>query len=186
MAPGPGDQQADQCAFVAIMVHAMRLYGSKPQSGGPAHWREPKSRHNSCRHLSLHEYCAIPMPASSHDSRLVSQTLTLAALSLASKPTECPRHISELVPVALALRRWSSNEADELHQAVLRAEIVLLKILSFDVRFSSPLSFISDYLRHATTYRRCLDIPNFDRLGTTGKLEYGIVDEDATPLAQLP
>jgi hypothetical protein len=87
------------------------------------------------------------------------QTLALAALSLASKVSEAPRRLRELIIPGYALiqghkgthpkLKIPSMEYDGLRASLVRVELLLLRVLGFDLRVSSPFDFLERYISRA-------------------------------------
>ncbi|KAL8642996.1 MAG: hypothetical protein Q9228_000395 [Teloschistes exilis] len=116
-----------------------------------------------------------------------SQTLALATLSLSSKSTESPRRLSSIILPAHALLhpatpnnpqstpplKIPSQEYDILRATLVQAELLLLRVLGFELRIPSPLDYIARYLERATEdVQRAGD--NFDGWGREEKEEYGV------------
>lgn len=84
------------------------------------------------------------------------QTLALASLSLASKGTEAPRRLREFLLPAWRLLQSSNASAepltlpsvlyDSLRATVVEAELILLRVLKFELRIPLPLEYLPRYL----------------------------------------
>ncbi|KAH7061226.1 hypothetical protein B0J12DRAFT_646994 [Macrophomina phaseolina] len=82
--------------------------------------------------------------------------LILACLSVASKATEAPRRVREfLLPAWQIMHRnrpdtvpltCSSPTYDALRSALVRTELVLLRVLRFELRISTPFDCLPGYL----------------------------------------
>ncbi|KAL8762181.1 MAG: hypothetical protein Q9184_001778 [Pyrenodesmia sp. 2 TL-2023] len=119
---------------------------------------------------------------------LDSYTLSLATLSLASKSTESPRRLSSILLPAHALLHPSttsecstltvpSPKYDVLRATLVQAELILLRILGFELRLPSPMEFFQRYLERA--------LEDVDRVGEDynawdkeAREEYGVLDGD--------
>ncbi|OCK80456.1 hypothetical protein K432DRAFT_425724 [Lepidopterella palustris CBS 459.81] len=87
---------------------------------------------------------------------LDSHTLALSSISLASKSTGSPRRLrSLLVPAHRLLHSASPNSTplaipstlyDTLRHTLVRAELILLRVLKFELRIPLPLEFLPRYL----------------------------------------
>ena len=129
----------------------------------------------------------------------MTQTLSLSAISLASKATESPRRlrdiilpahrllhpetsVSNLIPIEQPLA-IPSPTYDTLRGTVVQAEILLLRILGFELRLPSPLDFLQRYLERAMEDVTDVaeDYDNWDR---EGKEEFGIGEIMDTRLAR--
>ncbi|KAL1629806.1 hypothetical protein SLS56_005202 [Neofusicoccum ribis] len=82
--------------------------------------------------------------------------LLLACLSLGAKATEAPRRVREFLLPAWRLMHMGkpattplicpSPTYDALRSAFVRTELILLRILRFELRVSTPFDFISGYM----------------------------------------
>lgn len=127
------------------------------------------------------------------------QTLALASLSLASKATESPRRLREILLPAHALlhppstynpnngpntnTNTSSNplakplkipsvEYDALRATLVQAELILLRVLGFELRIASPMEWVGRYLQRAMEE---VDVgEDYERWGKEEKAEYGV------------
>lgn len=118
------------------------------------------------------------------------KTLALACLSLGSKSTEAPRRLREIIfpahhllhqhadavtsdPVAQPLT-VPSEIYDTLRATVVQAELMLLRVLGFELRVPLPLEYLPRYLERATE-----DLADagedYDEWGKEEKEEYGVV-----------
>lgn len=84
------------------------------------------------------------------------QTIALASLSLASKSTESPRRLRELLFPAhrflnpsAELLKAPSGLYDTLRATLVQAELMLLRVLGFNLRIPLPLDFLPRYLERA-------------------------------------
>ncbi|KAI9777348.1 MAG: Cyclin- protein fam58a [Geoglossum umbratile] len=88
---------------------------------------------------------------------LDAHTLALASLSLSSKDTESPRRIREfLLPAYRLLHGASANNKppltfpselyDTLRATIVQAELMLLRVLKFELRIPLPFEFLPRYL----------------------------------------
>ncbi|KAI9839562.1 MAG: hypothetical protein M1819_002188 [Sarea resinae] len=90
------------------------------------------------------------------DAYQAVKTLSLAALSLASKSTEAPRRLRELLLAAWRLLQSSSPRTqpltfpsalyDSLRSSLVQAELILLRALKFELRIPLPLEFLPRYM----------------------------------------
>ncbi|KAM0796120.1 hypothetical protein BDR22DRAFT_893462 [Usnea florida] len=119
------------------------------------------------------------------------QTLSLACLSLASKATESPRRMREILFPAHRLlhdhNRSSSNPIsrplvvpstvyDTLRATLVQAELMLLRILGFELRIPLPLDYMPRYLERAIG--EVADAgENYDSYEKEEKEEYGVVKD---------
>ena len=114
----------------------------------------------------------------------MSKTIALASLSVASKATESPRRLRELLFPAYRLLNPSPDEPlkapsdlyDALRATIVQAELSLLRILGFNLRLSLPLEFISRYLEQALA--EVLDAgEDYRSWGKEEREEYGVVGD---------
>ncbi|KAL8920090.1 MAG: hypothetical protein Q9208_006443 [Pyrenodesmia sp. 3 TL-2023] len=109
-------------------------------------------------YIYLNKYLRFHRTSQTSDP-LDSYTLSLATLSLASKSTESPRRLSSiLLPAHAFLHPFSTSDStltvpspkyDALRATVVQAELILLRILGFELRLSSPMDFLQRYLERA-------------------------------------
>ncbi|MCJ1244034.1 hypothetical protein MMC30_001231 [Trapelia coarctata] len=111
-------------------------------------------------YIYLHKYNRF-LETSNTTSPLDPYTLSLATVSLAAKSTESPRPPSAILLPAHRLLHpplptstqppltTSSPTYPRLRQTLLSAELVLLRVLGFECRLPSPLSYIERYLARA-------------------------------------
>ena len=111
------------------------------------------------------------------------QTLSLATLALAAKSTESPRRLSSLLPPSYQLlqrRRLyvPSQEYDILRATLVRAKLLVLRVLRFELRRDSPLAWIEPFSRRVLEGD---DEPlgegpdwNAERRGEEGIVAYGM------------
>ncbi|KAI9820698.1 MAG: hypothetical protein M1827_005067 [Pycnora praestabilis] len=132
-------------------------------------------------------YCSV---ANSHEL-LDSHTLSLACLSLASKSTEAPRRLREfLLPAYRILHfrnaaaeslTFPSNKYDSLRATVVQAELILLRVLKFELRIILPFEFLPRYLDRTigginTGGAGWGGTEDYDGFGKEHRDEYKIVD----------
>ncbi|KAL8858078.1 MAG: hypothetical protein Q9178_005403 [Gyalolechia marmorata] len=102
-----------------------------------------------------------------------------------SKSTESPRRLSSiLLPAHALLHRSSSSSTksplaipsptyDTLRATLVQAELILLRVLAFELRLPSPLEYLQRYLERAME-----DVENvgeaFDEWDRDAKDEYGV------------
>lgn len=116
------------------------------------------------------------------------QTLSLSSISLASKSTESPRRLSSiLLPAYTLLHPPSSTTSnptktltipsplyDTLRATLVQADLILLRILGFQLHIPSPLEYLQRYLERAME-----DVENagegFDDWDREAKDEYGVL-----------
>lgn len=86
-------------------------------------------------------------------SLLDEYMLLLASISLATKSTESPRRLRELLVPAHSLLRPASpalgipsHEYDGLRDSLVRAELVILRVLGFDLCLPVPQRYLSQYV----------------------------------------
>ena len=119
------------------------------------------------------------------------KTLALASLSLASKATESPRRMREILFPAHALLHGCNNNKpgnsvtasltvpsttyDTLRATLVQAETILLRVLSFELRLPQPLNYLNRYVEKAMN-----DSANtgedYDIWSKEEKEEYGVVN----------
>ncbi|KAH0614594.1 uncharacterized protein H6S33_000230 [Morchella sextelata] len=93
-----------------------------------------------------------PAPATAH------QTLSLASLSLATKATESPRRLREFLIPAYTLQHPTSPPLtfpsplyDALRSTLVTAELLLLRVLRFELRLPLPYEYLPRLLERALT-----------------------------------
>jgi hypothetical protein len=108
--------------------------------------------------------------------------LSLATLSLSSKATENPRRLRELILPAHRLLKpplgarltVPSATYDALRATLVQVELLLLRVLGFELRLSLPLHFAERYLE-----RSMADVTagaeDYAAWGREEKEEYGVV-----------
>lgn len=130
-----------------------------------------------------------------HGWRGETQTLSLASLSLAAKTTESPRRLRELLlPAHRLLHPLSSSTStapltvpsptyDALRATLVQAELILLRVLGFDLRIPHPLDFLPRYLARAMeeVADAAEDYEGWDR---EQREEYGVVGRMDTGVAR--
>ncbi|KAI4127213.1 MAG: hypothetical protein LQ338_003332 [Usnochroma carphineum] len=116
------------------------------------------------------------------------QTLSLATLSLSSKSTESPRRLSSILLPAYTLLHpphvhsqsntpaltIPSPKYDTLRATLVEAELILLRILGFQLRLPSPLEFLQRYLERAMEDVEKVS-EDYDAWDREGKEEYGVL-----------
>lgn len=139
------------------------------------------------------------------------QTLSLATLSLASKSTESPRRLRELLVPAHRLLHYSpsplssdvllpepsfpkplitqpplaipSPAYDALRATLVSAELLLLRVLGFELRLPLPLDFLDRYVSRAL--EDVVEVgEDYDRWDPEMREEYGVVGRADTGLAR--
>ncbi|KAI4186388.1 MAG: hypothetical protein LQ346_005688 [Caloplaca aetnensis] len=136
-------------------------------------------------YLYLNKYLRFHRTSQTSDP-LDSYTLSLATLSLASKSTESPRRLSSILLPAYALLYPPATQAfssltvpspkyDALRATLVQAELILLRILGFQLRLPSPLEFLQRYLERATE-----DVDrageDYDAWDKEAREEYGVIN----------
>ncbi|KAL9629622.1 MAG: hypothetical protein Q9204_005168, partial [Flavoplaca sp. TL-2023a] len=141
------------------------------------------------KYLRFHRSSATPDPLdpSDHPS-LIRQTLSLSTISIASKATESPRRLSSILLPAHALLHPPSPSTDKptktltipsplydtLRATLVQADLILLRVLGFQLHIPSPLEYLQRYLERAME-----DIENvgegFDEWDREAKDEYGVL-----------
>ena len=120
---------------------------------------------------------------------LDAHTLALASLSLATKATESPRRLREfLVPAHSLLHAppapaltFPSARYDALRATLVAAELLLLRVLRFDIRL--PLAF--DYLPRMLERALAAEgTDHFDNLRDDERAEIAVVDPADTALGR--
>ncbi|KAL8797158.1 MAG: hypothetical protein Q9195_000625 [Heterodermia aff. obscurata] len=127
---------------------------------------------------------------------LDSYTLALATLSLASKATESPRRLRELLLPAHHLLHSSSpaqhdvdanqnslsgplkipSEAyDMLRATLVQAELMLLRVLSFELKLPSPMDYLPRYLERIMEDSNDVG-EDYETWGKEYRAEYGVVE----------
>ncbi|KAL8685155.1 MAG: hypothetical protein Q9218_007943, partial [Villophora microphyllina] len=136
------------------------------------------------KYLRFHRTSQTPDPLDSLQS--ITQTLALATLSLSAKSTESPRRLSSILLPADALLhppsapkpspplRIPSPEYDILRATLVHAELLLLRILGFELRIPSPLDYLARYLERAMENVESVG-EDYDGWGKEEKEEYGVV-----------
>ncbi|KAL8836782.1 MAG: hypothetical protein Q9176_006105 [Flavoplaca citrina] len=133
------------------------------------------------KYLRFHRSSATPDP-------LDPYTLSLSTISIASKATESPRRLSSILLPAHALLHPSSPSTgkpakpltipsplyDTLRATLVQADLILLRVLGFQLHIPSPLEYLQRYLERAME-----DIENvgegFDEWDREAKGEYGVL-----------
>ena len=137
-----------------------------------------------------------PAPLSTtHLQTLLSrfhQTLALASLSLSTKSTESPRRLRELLLPAHRLLSASSPSAprltipsttyDALRAALVQAELLLLRVLKFELHVPLALDFLPRYLERTLGE---VGEDDYDGLERDHRDEYRIGDVTETVLAGM-
>lgn len=118
------------------------------------------------------------------------KTLALACLSVGSKSTEAPRRIREILfPAHCLLRQHEaavtanpmtqplmvpSETYDILRATLVQAELILLRVLGFELRIPLPLDYLPRYLERAMG-----DVAeageDYDAWANEEKEEYGVM-----------
>ncbi|OJD35938.1 cyclin-l2 isoform 1 [Diplodia corticola] len=89
---------------------------------------------------------------------LDNHMLALACLSVASKAKDAPRRVREFLRPAWRLMHQAPDSAalecpspayDSLRSTLVRNELILLRILKFELRVSTPFDFLPGYLTEA-------------------------------------
>ena len=123
----------------------------------------------------------------------IDKTLALATLSLASKSTESPRRLREiLLPAHRLLHRSPAAQHDTsntlagplkipsevydvLRATLVQAELMLLRVLGFELRLPTPMEYLSRYLERAMQ-----DVSDagedYEAWGKEERAEYGVVE----------
>ncbi|KAL8704783.1 MAG: hypothetical protein Q9225_008064, partial [Loekoesia sp. 1 TL-2023] len=110
-------------------------------------------------------------------------TLSLATLSLAAKSTESPRRLSSLLLPAHRLLHPPSTSPplnvpspkyDTLRATLVQAELILLRVLGFELRLPSPLEYLQRYVERAMEDVERVG-ENYDAWDREGKEEYGVL-----------
>ncbi|KAH0565957.1 hypothetical protein GP486_000649 [Trichoglossum hirsutum] len=93
---------------------------------------------------------------SEETDHLDAHTLALASLCVSSKGTESPRRLREFLLPAYRLLHGSSPHAqpltfpselyDSLRATTVQAELILLRVLKFELRIALPFEFLPRYL----------------------------------------
>ncbi|KAL8730280.1 MAG: hypothetical protein Q9166_004163 [cf. Caloplaca sp. 2 TL-2023] len=119
--------------------------------------------------------CTNPLP--SHP-----QTLSLSTLSLSSKSTESPRRLSSILLPAYTLLhsdtkpplKSPSPTYDTLRATLVQAELILLRVLGFELHLPSPLEYLQRYLERAMEDVESVG-EEFDAWEREAKDEYGVL-----------
>ncbi|KAL8818116.1 MAG: hypothetical protein Q9223_003177 [Gallowayella weberi] len=128
------------------------------------------------KYLRFHRTSNTPDP-------LDSYTLALSTLSLTTKSTSSPRRLSSLLLPAYALL-YPSDSAPQLttqhptytilRSTLVQAELILLRVLGFELELSSPLRYLARYLTRAMEHvEKCGE--DFDEWDLEAKDEYGVL-----------
>ncbi|KAI9874799.1 MAG: hypothetical protein M1830_009257 [Pleopsidium flavum] len=106
--------------------------------------------------LYLNTYKRFHLTPETQSPLLDAHTLALASLSLASKATEAPRRLREFLLPAWRLLQSNNPSAepltfpsvlyDTLRATVVQAELILLRVLKFELRIALPFEFLPRYL----------------------------------------
>ncbi|KAL8881061.1 MAG: hypothetical protein Q9198_001658 [Flavoplaca austrocitrina] len=133
------------------------------------------------KYLRFHRSSATPDP-------LDPYTLSLSTISIASKATESPRRLSSILLPAHALLHPPAPSTgkptktltipsplyDTLRATLVQADLILLRVLGFQLHIPSPLEYLQRYLERAME-----DIENvgegFDEWDREAKGEYGVL-----------
>ncbi|KAL8952914.1 MAG: hypothetical protein Q9222_001204 [Ikaeria aurantiellina] len=116
-------------------------------------------------------------------------TLSLATLSLAAKSTESPRRLSSILLPAHTLLHPTSPTSnhktptlaipspiyDVLRARLVQAELILLRVLGFELRIPSPLEYLQRYLERALEEVESSG-EEFDAWDREAREEYGVVN----------
>ncbi|MCJ1233562.1 hypothetical protein MMC14_001520 [Varicellaria rhodocarpa] len=121
--------------------------------------------------------------SSSATDLLDPYTLSLAAVSLSCKSTSSSRRLSLILAPAHALLhpppapplKVPSTQYDCLRATLVRAELLLLRVLGFELRISTPLDFIERYTDRAMRDLREF-AEDYDRWDLEERQEYGIAN----------
>ena len=127
---------------------------------------------------------------------MVHKTLALATLSLASKATESPRRLRELLLPAHSLLhslspaqhdadanleslsgplKIPSETYDTLRATLVQAELMLLRVLGFELKLQSPMDYLPRYLERAM--EDVSDVgEDYETWGKEYRAEYGVVE----------
>ncbi|MCJ1312309.1 hypothetical protein MMC25_005983 [Agyrium rufum] len=120
----------------------------------------------------------------------VWQTLALASLTLAAKATENPRRLSTIILPAYSLLNvsppapplsTSSEQYDALRSTLVQAEMMLTRVLGFELRVPNPFDFLPRYIVRATgsIIERA---ENYDTWDKDEKDELGVIEGRDTRL----
>ncbi|KAI4102905.1 MAG: hypothetical protein LQ339_004450 [Xanthoria mediterranea] len=132
------------------------------------------------KYLRFHRSSTTPDP-------LDPYTLSLSTISLASKSTESPRRLSSiLLPAHALLHPSSSTEQqplvipsptyDTLRATLVQADLILLRVLGFQLHLPSPLEYLQRYLERAMEGVDTVG-EAFDEWDREAKDEYGVLSE---------
>ncbi|KAI5852582.1 hypothetical protein DFP73DRAFT_589660 [Morchella snyderi] len=118
---------------------------------------------------------------------LDEHTLSLASLSLATKATESPRRLREFLIPAHTLQHpppfppltFPSPRYDALRSTLVTAELLLLRVLRFELRVTLPYEYLPRLLERALT----LALPDAPAAADE-RLECRVVDLKDTPLGR--
>ncbi|KAL8788119.1 MAG: hypothetical protein Q9213_001877 [Squamulea squamosa] len=123
-----------------------------------------------------------------HKKALLLLTLSLSTISLSSKSTESPRRLSSILLPAHALLHPPSSHTKSpppslkipsptyttLRITLVHSELLLLRVLGFELHLPSPFQYLHRYLERAME-----DVENvgedFDAWDREAKEEYGVV-----------
>ncbi|KAL9052314.1 MAG: hypothetical protein Q9206_004357 [Seirophora lacunosa] len=104
-----------------------------------------------------------------------------------SKSTESPRRLSSILLPAYTLLHPSSSPSDDppltipssnydaLRATLVEAELILLRVLGFELRLPSPLKFLQRYLERAMEGVHGVG-EDYDAWDKEGREEYGALD----------
>ncbi|MCJ1356757.1 MAG: hypothetical protein MMC33_006753 [Icmadophila ericetorum] len=113
-----------------------------------------------------------------------TQTLSLVTLTLSSKATEAPRRLRAILlpaysllhpPPQLALA-IPSVKYDTFRATVVRAELLLLRVLAFELRIPTPLDYLPRYVERAME-DSLKAAEDYERWGKEEKEELGVIGE---------
>ncbi|KAL8851704.1 MAG: hypothetical protein Q9221_003435 [Calogaya cf. arnoldii] len=129
----------------------------------------------------------VSLPSQFHTQQIIHftcQTLSLSTISLASKATESPRRLSSILLPAHALLHPSSTKQqtltipsptyDALRATLVQADLILLRVLGFQLHLPSPLEYLQRYLERAMEGVESVG-EEFDEWDREAKDEYGIL-----------
>ncbi|KAL8803166.1 MAG: hypothetical protein Q9182_003338 [Xanthomendoza sp. 2 TL-2023] len=128
------------------------------------------------KYLRFHRTSNAPDP-------LDSYTLALSTLSLTTKSTSSPRRLSSLLLPAYALLHPSNSTPQLttlsptytiLRSTLVQAELILIRVLGFELDLPSPLRYLARYLARAMEdVEKCGE--GFDEWDHEAKEEYGVL-----------
>ena len=109
---------------------------------------------------------------------------------MATKATEAPRRLRALLGPAFHLLHprekleIPSTKYDVLRRTIVRSEVLLLRILKFELRIALPLTFLPRYIGRMLDEMGGEGVEDYERMGRDRRAEYQVVTLMSTGLGQ--